>query len=235
MIERGFKTAQQFAIQRVKEMLKTVRVIDSNKAAKSEAAPKIDLCQQTYDLLHRVRQPLNEEKEALGKRGIVFLLLNSKSYAQVVAEDPDYLWHDELNYANARPELRDYTLPVAVEAGFNPTQLALPDSFRKSRPVQLQMIEDYSQQLQVEFPDARAIMLPSTGYGQGDRAYKAATGEVLFRNFFAGALDNLSGVNAASAGRLDPSYLFGVHDWRVDLGNDFVAGVPAVVFVGNKM
>ena len=96
------------------------------------------------------------------------------------------------------------------------------------------MIEGYSQRLQVEFPDARVVMLPSTGYAQGDRAYKVATGEVLFRNYFARALDNLSEVDAAYAGRLDPSRRFFVHTWFADDGLDFVGAVPAVVFVGNK-
>lgn len=77
-------------------------------------------------------------------------------------------------------------------------------------------------------------MLPSTGYAQADRAYKAATGEVLFRNYFARALDNLSEVIAADAGRSDPSRKFNVNDWRTARGNDSVGAVPAVVFVGNK-
>ncbi|KKR80825.1 MAG: hypothetical protein UU73_C0002G0190 [Candidatus Daviesbacteria bacterium GW2011_GWA1_41_61] len=209
---------------------------DYNANKKPEAASKIDLRQQTYDLLTLVRKPSEQEREVLKRRGIVFLPLETKSYAQVVSEDPDYFWsgEGELDYANIRPELRDYALPVAVEVGFNPTQLALPDSFRKSRPVQLQMIEGYSQQLQAEFPDARVVMLPSTGYAQGDRAYKVATGEVLFRNYFARALDNLSEVDAAYAGRLDPSRRFFVHTWFADDGLDFVGAVPAVVFVGNK-
>ena len=54
-----------------------------------KAAPKVDLRQQTYDLLHLVRQPTEQEKEVLGRRGIVFLPLETKSYAQVVEEDPE--------------------------------------------------------------------------------------------------------------------------------------------------
>ena len=84
------------------------------------------------------------------------------------------------------------------------------------------MIEGYSQRLQVEFPDARVVMLPSTGYAQGDRVYKVATGEVLFRNYFARALDNLSRVHAAVAGRDDPSELFLVDGWHVAHGSAFV-------------
>lgn len=207
---------------------------DYNAGEKPEAASKIDLRQQTYDLLHLVRQPSEQEKEALARRGIIFLPLETKSYVQVIAGDPGHFWEDELDYANARPQLRDYVLPVAVEAGFNPVQLALPDSFRKSRLVQLQMIKDYSQQLQAEFPDARVIMLPATGYAQADRAYKASTGEVLFRNYFARALDDLSLVDAARAGRFDPSRRFSVDGWAAAGGDDFVGAVPAVVFVGNK-
>lgn len=46
------------------------------------------------------------------------------------------------------------------------------------------VIEAYSQKLQKQFPNIRAIILPSTEYAQADRAYKAQTGEVLFRNYF---------------------------------------------------
>lgn len=207
---------------------------DYNAGKKPEAVSKVDLRQQTYDLLPLVRQPSEQEKEALARRGIVFLPLETKSYAQVVAEDPDHFWEDELDYANARPQLRDYVLPVAVEVGFNPAQPALPDSFRKSRPVQLQMIEDCSQQLQTEFPDARVIILPSTGYAQADRVYWAKTGIVLIRGFFARALDDLSLVDAAGAGRFAPSGRFSVPGWSAGLGRGYVGAVPAVVFVGNK-
>lgn len=194
-------------------------------------APKVDLLSQTYDLLHLVREPSAEEKEALRGRGIVFLPLRRLSYAQVVAEDPSHFWDKELDYANGRPALRDYTLPVEVSAGFNPTSLVLPNSFNRFRQVQLEVIGAYSQSLQTEFPDARAIMLPSTGYAQADRAYKLETGEVLFRNYFARALDNLSEVHAAYAGRSDPSRQFHVVDWHAGKGHDCVGAVPAVVFI----
>lgn len=195
---------------------------------------EVDLRQRAYDLMHLVRQPSGQEKKALGRRGIVFLPLTTKSYAQVVSEDPGYFWQNELDYANARLSLRDYALPVAVEVGLNPTELARPGSFSRSRADQLEMIEEYSQHLQAEVPDARAIMLPATGYAQADRAYKLATGEVLFRNCFARILDNLSGVRAASAGRRAPSERFDARGWSARYGLGVVGAVPAVVFVGNN-
>lgn len=254
MIERDFDKAlklrenrnvvRQFAIRQAMDILRAAGVVDpaleaevqpsTHKVAKPEAAPKIDLRQQTYEHLYLVREPSEQEKEALERRGIVFIPLETKSYAQVVAEDPDYFLQDELKYANARPQLKDYVLPVAVSVGLKPTELALPGSFSKSRDVQLQMIDAYSRQLQTEFPDARAIMLPSTGYAQADRAYKLQTGEVLFKNYFARALDDLSGVSAACAGRYDPAGRFGVDVWDARGGDVGVGGVPAVVFVGNK-
>lgn len=208
---------------------------DYNAGKKPEAASKIDLRQQTYDLLTLVRKPSEQEKEVLKRRGILFLSLEAKSYAQVVAEDEGYFWSNELAYANGKPALRDYALPVAGEFGFrSPGGLALPNSFGKSRRNQLEIIEEYSQLLQTDVPDARAIMLPSTGYAQADRAYKATTGKVLFRNYFARALDNFSLVSAASAGRSDPSEPFIVDDWYVDDGYGGVGAVPAVVLIGNK-
>mgnify|MGYP001563500867 FL=1 len=155
----------------------------------------------------------------------------------MVAEDPAHFWHKELEYANSRPELRNFVLPVAVEVGLRPSELALPGSFDKSRETQLTMIEAYSQELQKQFPNIpniRAIMLPSTGYAQADRAYKAQTGEVLFRNYSARALDNLSGVAPAFVGRDLPGGRLYVNGWAVVSDSGIVGGVPAVVFVGNR-
>lgn len=198
---------------------------------KPEAVPEVDLRQQTYDLLPLVREPSEQEKEALEKRGFVFHPIQAKSYAQVVAEDPDYFWPNELRYANARVELRDFTPPV-MEVALNPTQVALPDSFDKSRPVQLAMIDKFSQdEIENEFPEAKAIMLPVTAYAQADRAYKQRTNEVLFRKYFARGLDNISEVRAATAGRNDPDLQFSVAGWDAGLGRDVVGAVPAVVFL----
>ena len=218
----------------MKDIALPVQAKAAREAAKTLEAPtpKVDLRQQTYDLLSLVREPSASEKEALKARGIKFLPVTSSSYAQVVAEDPAHFWDNELEYANDRPELRDFALPVAVEVGLRrPSELALSGSFSKSRETQLKMIDEYSQELQVQFPDARAIMLPSTGYAQVDRAYKVETGEVLFRNYFARALDNLSGGDAAGAGRDDPSDRFVVRGWSAGDGDGPVWAVPAVVFL----
>lgn len=248
MLERGFEKAQQlranrhavmqFAIARAREILQAAGVVDPKlegdlpQTVKAEVAPKKDLRQQTYELLPQVRGSSVEEKRALEERGIILLPVAVKSYTQVVTEDPEHFWDKELEYANTRPELKDYALPVTVEVGLKPSELALPGSFGKSRKAQLEMIEKYSQKLQLQFPDARAIMLPSTGYAQADKAYKAKTGEVLFRNYFARTLDNLSGVSAAHAGRHDPSRHFRVFGWFAGLGAGDVGAVPAVVFIG---
>lgn len=252
MLERGLERAQQlrdnknavrqFAIAQARGILQAAGVVDprldvetqpaGNKSGvKPEATPKIDLRQQTYDLLPLVREPSTEEKAALEQRGLVFLPVQAKSYVQVVAEDPDYFWPNELQYAKERAELRDFTPPV-MEVALNVTQLALPDSFNKSRAVQLMMIERYSQEkIEKDFPGAKAIMLPVTAYAQADRAYKQRTREVLFRTYFARGLDNISEVNAASAGRDAPDYQFDVRYWNADLGLDPVGAIPAVVFI----
>lgn len=208
---------------------------DYNTGKEPEAVSRVDLRQQTYELLRHVRQPSEQEREVLTGRGIVFLPLGTKSYSQVVAENPGHFLDGELDYANARPQLRDYALPVAVEAGFNPTKLVLLDmsnsSLGRSRQVQLQMLEDYSQNLQAEFPDARVIMLPSTGYAEADRIYRVRTGKLLIRDFFARALDDFSLGLAACAGRRYPTERFDVSDWLAARGYGRVVAVPALVFV----
>lgn len=199
-----------------------------------EKAPTIDLRQQTYDLLSQVREPSVDEKEALKGKGIVFLPIAVKSYAQVVDEDPGHFLERELTIAMSRQSLRDYMPPVAMSFGLNPETLALPDSFNKSQADQLQMIDDYSQTLQAEFPDARAVMLPVTAYVQADRAHKETTGEVLFSSYFARALDMVSEVEVAFVGRFDPSHGLLAFYCNAHDGAPILGAVPAVVFVGNK-
>lgn len=197
---------------------------------------RIALCQQTYELLQHIVEPRADEKEVLKAReGLVFLPVTSQSYAQVVAEDPAHFWENELEWANGRLVLRDYVPPVAVEVGLIEAQLALPGSFSRPRDVAWEMIEWYSRKLQTEFPDFRAVMLPVTGYASTDRAYaKRNPGQVLFKNYFAWALDDLSGVYAASAGRVAPDDQFHVLGWSAGPGSECVGAVPAVVKIGNK-
>lgn len=203
----------------------------SGQKAPKEAIPKIDLRLQTYDLLSLVRGPSAEEKEALRKRGIIFLPTHKKSLAQVVSEDPDYFWDAELSYMNLRPHLRDYVPPVPMMVGLNLEQLAIPGSFNKSQKKQLEMIERLSKKLQQEFPDARVIMLPATAYAQADKAYSAKkTGEVLFRDIFVGALDQASEGYVAGVGRDRYDSRLRVDGWSAE-GSGFIGAVPAVVFL----
>lgn len=202
-----------------------------SKTQPKESTPKIDLRRQTYELLALVREPTEEERKTLEKKGIVFLPAQTKSLSQVVSEDQDYFWSGELDYANSRPELRDYIPPVPLQVGLNFENPAIPESFNRSKRVQLEMIEEQSQELQKEFPDARLVMLPSTVYSQADKAYFGKTGQVLFRNIFARALDQTSGVHSASVGRRHPDSRLGVYGCYAEDGDDFIGAVPAVVFL----
>lgn len=203
----------------------------SDQKASQESTPKVDLRQQTYELLSLVREPTEEEKEALGKRGIVFLPAQTKSLPQVVSEDQDYFWSGELEYVNRRTELRDYVSPVPLQVGLNFENPAIPGSFNKSKRIQLEMIEEQSQELQKEFPDARLVMLPSTIYSQADKAYKEKTGRVFFTNFFARALDQTSEVYSADVGRGRPTHRLNVLECFAEFGHGRIGAVPAVVFV----
>lgn len=149
---------------------------------------------------------------------------------QFVLEEPDHFRRETLKYVDSRPQLRDY-VPPAIEVALSPTQLALPDSFFKSRADQLKMINEYSESLEVEFPDARAIMLPATAYAQADKAYLEKTGHVLFRTHFARALDNACEFSAAEVGRFRPGDRLHVGSWDVGHGYGSGGAVPAVVFL----
>lgn len=209
-------------------------MVNETDPTKAESAPRIDLRGQAYEFLHLVVEPTVEEKEALRiKRGLVFLPMVLQSYAQVVAEAQEHFWEDELDYANSDPDLRTYRPPVAVEVGLIEAELALPDSFLKPRGQQFQMIENYSLDLQTEFPDFRAIALPTTVYGNVDYAYsRIHPGQVLFKKCMARCLDDITG-GAAAAGRMGPSSEFGVIALSAGYGFVFVGAVPGIVKIAD--
>ncbi len=237
-IEKGNKSRAKLyaALAEEERSLKGPETVVSAKqaaVAKGETQiPEPDLRQQTYELLKQVREPSPEEKRDLKEMGFVFLTALPKSFAQVVSEDQDYFWEGELKYAIARAELRDY-VPPAITVALNPTRLAIPGSFNKSKDKQLGMIAKYSRdEIEAKFPDAKAVMLPATTYAQADMAYsKVNNGQVLFRDFFARALDNTSEVCSAYVGQYHPGSRFFVYDWDAAHGDDYVGAVPAVVFL----
>lgn len=275
MMEQGFEQTRRLsenqtpdrlaAIEKARQILRAAGVVDPNVEASTlqavnriaqrsriaprrepEATPKVDLRQQTYDLLQHLRDPSAEEKKVLGERGIVFLPLEANSFIQLVQEDPRHFSDDDLDYGNLLwlhehstryKEWGDYTLPAAVKIGLNPARLVLPGSydFRYDTPgllggeTHLELIEKYSKELQTEFPEARAIMLPAVGYAGLDRAYKKTTGEVLFKRNEAYCLDIVKG-EAVRAGRLiapDQSF-FATPNCGI------AAAVPVIVFVESK-
>ena len=199
-------------------------------------SPEDLLRQQMYELLGRAVNPTEEEKRELGeKMGLVFLPIVRKSYLELVTANPRHYLSDEGEYANARPELRDYRPPVAVEVGFKKAELVLPDSLLKSRYEALQMIRKYSQQLTGDFPAFQAIGLPVTGYAAADEEYaRRNPGQALFKREFAWGLDNLPGGCAADAGRSAPGRRFRVDDWYPRYGRGGIGGAPAVVKIGTK-
>jgi len=198
-----------------------------------EFTSEVDLWGGTYDLLTKIRKPSDAEKKALEKiiKGIVFLPLASKTLPQAIEEDRAYFWTGNLDYSKSREESIRYLLPQ-IEVALNPAQLALPDSFYKSLSAQLKMIDKYSkEQIERELPDAKAIMLPAVGYAQADKVYRNKTGEVLFRDLFARALDYTSKARAAFVGRYRPENQLSVRGWVADRGGIRVMAVPAIVFI----
>lgn len=85
-----------------------------------------------------------------------------------------------------------YTPPVALEVAFNSRRPFLPDGYDKAQPEQLELVEWYSRsEIEPEFPDAKALMLPATVLAQADVAYLAKAGKPLLeaRHHYARALD----------------------------------------------
>lgn len=197
-----------------------------------------NLRERALGLLKFALEPTEEEMTALtASEGVVFFPMRSQPYAGVVAEHPEHFWPDEERYARARKSLRESTLPVEVQVGLNPNpkKLALPGSFGQSRNVGFQMIAEYSERLATKFPGFMALPLLVTGYAIADRTHAERNpGQVLFPNFFAWGLDNLSGGFGAGAGRDGPAGQCHVSEWDPGAGYPFLGAVPAVVKIGTK-
>ncbi len=228
----GVKAAFQKRHPEMKDIALPGQVVSSKEAQ----ATKVDLRQETLDLLsgNTFREPTDQEKEILGTKGYdVFLPTEAKSLYTVVAENKGHFWTDELDYVNARPELRDF-VPPALIVVLRSQDLFLSNSFSKSQAVQLQMHEVESQALQKELPDVRNIMLPASVGAQLDLAYFKETGRVLFTNRFARALDETSDVHVALVGRNHPDDQLSVSGWNRDRGDDDVGALSAAVMINRQ-
>lgn len=192
--------------------------------------------ERTYELLTIVREPLPEERKGLEAKGFVFLSVEAKTLAQVVSERPSHFWNGELDYINGRsyPDLREYT-PLAMSVAYNPDQLFVPDSCSNSQERQLRTTEKYSrEEIETQFPDAKALVLPATVSAQADIAYFDRTGKALLGNRCAGALDKSVGSFVVLVSRNLPGRQLDVFDWYAGYSRGGV-GVPlALVFLNRS-
>lgn len=221
-------------IPRARKLRVPDNFLDEKKPHIKIPETQLDLRQRTYELLSKVRKPSVEEGESLTKRGFIFLPIEAKTLAQVVGENPDHFWPDELRYINGLPhlDLRTY-VPKVMEVAFNPRRLYIQDSFNQSQAKQLRMTEEYSQtNLEKDLPGAKALMLPATVEAQADIAYfKMTKGEPLFKDRFARALDQTSSFRVATIGRGHSGNRLCIDGWNADNGLGNIGALLAVVFL----
>ena len=209
-----------------------VRIVDEDGKTQAEVSRSSealrDLRKETFDLLAIIREPTAEERQEIEKRDGVFLPVEAKSLETVYSENSEYF-----RYVNPSESLRSYTPPQAFEVAIFPNKLKIPRSNNKSQENQLRLTEDYSkEQIEPEFPEAKAIMLPATGLVQIDIGYqKRNNGKVLIPDFWVRALDTTVDSYVARVGRFHPDYGLGVHYWDAGHGDPHVWALPAVVFL----
>lgn len=218
------------------------------KGRLAEVDPTINLRQRTYELLNLVREPSVSERETLRKRGYVLIPIRAKSLGQIVAEDPyrfenDYELDDEGNvvsdwltkYLNRRPTLRDYTPPAMIIA-VRPDELLYDpyDKIDSSQKEQLRGVEMYSQEeIEWEFPDAKAVILPASVLIQADMEYRKRGRRVIFEDLHVRALDRTS-VGAVRVGR---GYHGGLEigEGNIPVGPNEIRVIPALIFLRPPM
>lgn len=169
-----------------------------NGANTVEAAKPKDLVAATFELLERVGEPTLEEQEALTRKGFIFLPVAAKSLSQVYDDNQEYF-----GFVNSSQSLKSYAPPQTFEIALKPNALRIPKSNNCSQEKQLQMIGEYSQrEIEQEIPNAKAIMLPATGYAQADIEFqKRNNGQKLFADYWVRALDTTIDPYVADVGR----------------------------------
>lgn len=196
---------------------------------KAESAEKPrDLVQETFNLLGNLREPIAEEREVFEQKGYVFITIEAKPLGEVLDENEEYF-----GFVDPSKNLSSYTPPQTFGVAINPNKLRIERSNNSSQAQQLRMIEEHLQkEIKSIVPDAKAIMLPATGYAQADIQFqKENDGKKLLPDFYARALDTTVGSNVADVGRPDPDDQLDVYDWGADDGADYVWAVPALVFL----
>lgn len=205
--------------------------LETSTPEKARSIDILHLFQETHDILSMVQEPNTKEREVLEAKGFVFLPTFAKSLSEVVFENPDHFFNQR-DFVNNVSGLRDY-VPQEITVAINPRKPFIPRSFGKSQAEQFMMIEEQSQALQIELPNARIVMLPASTHAQADIAYFKKTGKKLFRKFVR-CLDQNSGFFAASVGRLSRKDRLRVGDCYYTAQINSLGAVFAIVFLQDK-
>jgi hypothetical protein len=193
-------------------------------------AQKLD---QTYEILNAAKDPSEDERLILTRRGLFLELLPIEpvSLNTFVASEPDDFI---CNLSDNFPSLGEY-VPPKISIAVSPSSIIMPESRGKSLAEQIEMIDEYSKEMiEPTMPTARAVMLPATVLAQADRAYARLfpKEEPLFNRIFANTLDT-EGTGRMRAvaviGRELPEYPLQFKRWDSESGGFSAAwGVVAV-------
>lgn len=197
------------------------------RLSNTEAVLEDDLRAKTWEILSRVREPNPDEQKALEKTGWVFLQTKAISLDQATREHPNLLGY---GYSDTT-DLYDIVPPRLVSAIYR-QQPDLSDSRDKPQDIQLQMIEKRSLFMQIQFPSARAVMLPAVNYTLQEIEYYRLTGGK--RQLFPSGLSPRSLEEDVLVGRRfkdSPLSIRRIHPHYGKL--KFGRAVPALVFIKN--
>jgi len=191
-------------------------------------APKRNLRKETFELLGKLREPTQEEAEALRSEGRILFKIEPVSLGEFYNAHREYF-----DYVNSSRTLLDYVPPQAFTVAINQENVRIPGSNNSSQKSQLEQTEKHSKtDIEPRYPSGRAIMLPATAIAQADINYQIENGgKKLIPDYLLRALDTTVVPRVANVGRYRPDDGLDVDGWgRVD-GSLYLWVPSAVVFV----
>lgn len=198
---------------------------------------------KVHSLLEHVRPPTSEEARILGKRGIIFLPVSTRSLADLVRLHPAHFRGSQLPDLDKIPEVRDYTLPRPIEVGLqarlyegaSTAPLHLEKSNMYPRVAKILENDELSRTDEdfADLPDARAIIAPAVVYAAADLAYaqQDKEGRGLLRGLHAEVLEDATDTYLPSVGRYLNDHSLSIGGSNRSYAPDGAFAIPAVVFV----
>lgn len=212
--------------------------IETPEAKKARILAIEDPLIRYREVLSILRPPTDEELSGLKGLGYTPFTILAQSLGEIVAQDrnEEFFATGQMSHLDEHKSIRDYVPSVGFLVGVrtDPEHIFIQDSDDKSQEDQARMTDSFSKrEIEPVLPNALAIMLPTTGYVQVDRAFfmRAETrGTKLFKNFRARGSEKFRSGGSFASGRFSENQKFMAHSYE-SKGYSSIVAVAGIVFI----